>query len=193
MPLIPSLASSTLECNTLITVAAFTVYYSTSGAQLRNSTVTHVPAPSIAPFPGATPLDDTLGDHRIEDTLNDGAHEAHTMDTEVPKLSAHLPEQDVNSFPVLPDNPANSQPMQSLIIDHFPIGSADVLIAGAHDTSGTAMNEQSLGAQGSIWAPFHSQSNWEIALWAKMCGLISSVFTDLLAILEVSAPLCYLL
>lgn len=167
--------------------------YGTSRAQLRNSTVAHVPPSSIAPLPGAAPLDDTSGDNRIEDTLNDGADEAHAMDTEAPEMSAHLPQQEVISFPALPDNPANSQPTRSLIVDPFPIGAAGAPIAGAHDTSGTTVNEQSLvGARDSIWAPFHSQCDWEIAQWAKMRGPTSSAFTDLLAIPEVSALSRYL-
>ncbi|KAI9447414.1 hypothetical protein H4582DRAFT_1803182 [Lactarius indigo] len=38
----------------------------------------------------------------------------------------------------------------------------------------------------SVWAPFHSQCDWEIALWAKTCGLTSSALTGLLQIPEVS-------
>ncbi|KAF8258427.1 hypothetical protein EI94DRAFT_1912347 [Lactarius quietus] len=37
----------------------------------------------------------------------------------------------------------------------------------------------------SIWAPFFSQRDWEIACWAKMCGPTSSALADLLAIPEV--------
>ena len=163
--------------------------YRTSGAQLRNSTVTHVPSSSIAPNPVAAPLDDTSGDIRIEDALNDGADETHAMDAGAPEISAHLPQQELNSFPALPDNPANSQPTQSLIIDRFPIESAGAPVAGAHDSSGTT---SLMGARDSIWAPFRSQCDWEIAQWAKMRGPTSSAFTDLLAIPEVRAPLRYL-
>ncbi|KAH9169618.1 hypothetical protein EDB89DRAFT_1908390 [Lactarius sanguifluus] len=38
----------------------------------------------------------------------------------------------------------------------------------------------------SIWAPFHSQCDWEIALWAKTRGPTSSALTELLRIPEVS-------
>ncbi|KAH9014404.1 hypothetical protein EDB84DRAFT_1277679 [Lactarius hengduanensis] len=37
----------------------------------------------------------------------------------------------------------------------------------------------------SIWAPFHSQCDWEIALWAKTRGSTSSALTELLQIPEV--------
>ncbi|KAH8995564.1 hypothetical protein EDB86DRAFT_2763520, partial [Lactarius hatsudake] len=36
------------------------------------------------------------------------------------------------------------------------------------------------------WAPFHSQCDWEIALWAKTRGPTSSALTELLRIPEVS-------
>jgi hypothetical protein len=37
----------------------------------------------------------------------------------------------------------------------------------------------------SIWAPFHSKCDWEIAHWAKMHGPTSSAVMDLLVIPEV--------
>ncbi|KAI9433897.1 hypothetical protein H4582DRAFT_2112690 [Lactarius indigo] len=44
-------------------------------------------------------------------------------------------------------------------------------------------SQETLGP--SIWAPFHSQCDWEIAHWAKTRGPTSSAITDLLAIPEV--------
>ncbi|KAH9009002.1 hypothetical protein EDB83DRAFT_2509016 [Lactarius deliciosus] len=38
----------------------------------------------------------------------------------------------------------------------------------------------------SVWAPFHSQCDWEIALWAKIRGPTSSALTELLQIPEVT-------
>jgi len=70
------------------------------------------------------------------------------------------------------------------IIDHFPNGSAGAPISGA--CGGSSMEDTgSKGLQGSIWAPFSSQCDWEIAHWAKMCSLSSSAFSELLAIPEV--------
>ena len=70
------------------------------------------------------------------------------------------------------------------IIDHFPNGSAGAPISGAH--GGSSMEDtSSKGLQGSIWVPFSSQCDWEITCWAKMHGLSSSAFSELLAIPEV--------
>lgn len=70
------------------------------------------------------------------------------------------------------------------IIDRFPNGSAGAPISGAR--GGSSMEDTgSEGLQGSTWAPFSSQCDWEIARWAKMRGPSSSAFSELLAIPEV--------
>jgi len=70
------------------------------------------------------------------------------------------------------------------IIDRFPNGSTGAPISGA--CGGSSIEDTSSeGLQGSIWAPFSSQCDWEIACWAKMCGLSSSAFSELLAIPKV--------
>ncbi|KAH9061974.1 hypothetical protein EDB87DRAFT_391243 [Lactarius vividus] len=42
----------------------------------------------------------------------------------------------------------------------------------------------------SVWTPFQSQRDWEVARWAKMRGPSSSAVTELLAIPEVVERLC---
>jgi len=70
------------------------------------------------------------------------------------------------------------------IIDCFPNGSAGAPISGA--CGGSSMEDTgSEGLQGSIWVPFSSQCDWEIARWAKMCSPSSSAFSELLVIPEV--------
>ncbi|KAF8272272.1 hypothetical protein EI94DRAFT_1862395 [Lactarius quietus] len=73
--------------------------------------------------------------------------------------------------------PVNFEPRRlgstsPLVIKSFPCGSH------IYHTSQEAFKL-------SIWAPFHSQCDWEIACWAKMCGPTSSALADLLAIPEV--------
>ena len=70
------------------------------------------------------------------------------------------------------------------IIDRFPNGSTGAPISGAHGGSSTE-DTGSKGLQGSTWAPFSSQCNWEIACWDKMHGPSSSAFSELLVIPEV--------
>jgi hypothetical protein len=73
-----------------------------------------------------------------------------------------------------------------VIIDGFPIGSAGALIPGAH--KGPNIYQSTQEAFGtSMWAPFHSQCDWEIAHWAKMRGPSSSAVAELFAIPGVCA------
>jgi hypothetical protein len=44
----------------------------------------------------------------------------------------------------------------------------------------------SLGGGDNPWAPFHSKKDWEIAQWAKLRGVGSTAFSELLAIDDVS-------
>ena len=70
------------------------------------------------------------------------------------------------------------------IINRFPNGSAGTPISGAY--GGSSMEDTGReGLQGSIWAPFSSQCDWEIAHWAKMHSPSSSAFSELLAIPKV--------
>ena len=43
--------------------------------------------------------------------------------------------------------------------------------------------------RGSVWAPFRTQCDWEVACWAKSCGMTLSAVTNLLAIPEVNTTL----
>jgi hypothetical protein len=69
----------------------------------------------------------------------------------------------------------------SVIVDQFPHGSPGAPISGAHQ--GSPMDDSGRDVLGeSIWAPFHSDCDWEIARWAKMRSPTSSALTDLLAV-----------
>jgi hypothetical protein len=68
-----------------------------------------------------------------------------------------------------------------VVIDPFPHGSP-----GAPISQGSYMDDTDREASdGSIWAPFCSQCDWEVAQWAKMRAPTSSAMADLLAIPEV--------
>jgi hypothetical protein len=78
----------------------------------------------------------------------------------------------------------------SVIVDQFPHSSPGVPISGAHQ--GSPMDDSGHDVLGeSIWAPFHSDCNWEIAHWAKMCSPTSSVLTDLLVVPGVQEIIFY--
>ena len=76
-------------------------------------------------------------------------------------------------------NIPNAETSSMVVIDHFPLGKAGAPIAG----TARELNED-MAAQ-SVWAPFVSQYDWQVANWAKMRGPTSSAVTDLLAIGEV--------
>ena len=77
--------------------------------------------------------------------------------------------------------------LTDLVADHFARDSAGVQVPGVpQGLSLYQTSQEALGA--SIWAPFRSQCDWEIARWAKMRGPTSSAVADLLAIPGVCAP-----
>ncbi|KAH8980428.1 hypothetical protein EDB86DRAFT_3236727 [Lactarius hatsudake] len=74
--------------------------------------------------------------------------------------------------------PLHSEPSDMngprLVVDCFPHGSP---VQGSHVYQSSEETFKS-----SVWAPFRSQSDWEIARWAKMRGPTSSAVADILAI-----------
>src|SRR6266702_2616706 len=71
-----------------------------------------------------------------------------------------------------------------LVIDQFPHGCPGAPVPGMNQGSSTyEATRNTLGD--SVWAPFRSQCDWEVAHWAKMRGPSSSAVTELLAIPEV--------
>jgi hypothetical protein len=83
-------------------------------------------------------------------------------------------------------NTNNSDTSPQVFVDHFPHGSPGAAITGAHQGSTIYKSSRKVFGD-SVWAPFHSQCDWEIACWAKMCGPSSSAMEELLAIPEVCA------
>jgi hypothetical protein len=87
--------------------------------------------------------------------------------------------------PTQPDADSLAAPPQ-IVVDRFPHGSPGAQIPEA--PQGSSLYQSSREAFGaSVWAPFHSQCDWEIAHWAKMRGPTSSAMEELLAIPEVRA------
>jgi len=76
-------------------------------------------------------------------------------------------------------NVPNAERSPAVVIDCFPSGKAGTPIPS------TARESNEDTAAQSVWAPFISQCDWQIANWAKMRGPTSSAVTDLLAIGEV--------
>ena len=69
----------------------------------------------------------------------------------------------------------------TVVIDHFPFGSPGASIPGM--PCGTSTHESGRDtSMESMWAPFRSQKDWEIAHWVKMCSSSSSDVDSLMAV-----------
>ena len=68
-----------------------------------------------------------------------------------------------------------------VVVDHFPFGSPGAPIPGVPQGF-SAYHAHLATVPDSIWAPFQSQRDWEVARWAKMRGPSSTAVTELLAI-----------
>ena len=75
--------------------------------------------------------------------------------------------------------------MSAIFINQFPFGHPGAPIVGPHQAS--APNRSS--STDSEWSPFRSRIDWEVAWWAKTCGITLSAVRELLAIPGVSPSL----
>jgi hypothetical protein len=73
----------------------------------------------------------------------------------------------------------NSEASSTVIVDHFPHGHPGAPLS-SEQVSIFELVQNELGD--SIWVPFRSQCEWEIARWAKMRRPSSTALTELLAI-----------
>ena len=129
----------------------------------------------------------------LADATDADAFEMLSCGTNVGVLPSHLPRPESIETPLAAISEDAGQPPTrietgesgiTVIIDHFPFGSAGAPITGPHGDA-TLNGPGHVDPRDSIWAPFRSQCDWEIAHWAKMSGPTSSAVTELLAIPEV--------
>ena len=87
----------------------------------------------------------------------------------------HQPDQ-----PEPDDQPdaAVSEPESTVVVDRFPFGRPGAPTPGTTH----APPLQQATSTGSLWAPFQSQLDWDIARWAKLRGQTSTAVSELLAI-----------
>lgn len=79
----------------------------------------------------------------------------------------------------------DAEARSTIFVDRFPHGHPGAPLS-SEQVSVFESVQNGLGE--SIWAPFRSQGDWEIARWAKMRGPTSTALTELLAIPEVREP-----
>jgi hypothetical protein len=77
----------------------------------------------------------------------------------------------------------------SVVVDIFPFGNPGAPIPGV--PQGRSSYAHFRATQGdTVWAPFRSQRDWDIARWAKTHSISSTAVSELLAIPEVCATEC---
>ena len=92
--------------------------------------------------------------------------------------SAEPPEEPPN-----PLEPSSPDDHAQVVVIQFRRGNPGAAINGMQ---GPSIYESSQEA--SVWAPFQSECDWDVAHWAKMRGPSSSALTDLLAMPNVLRP-----
>jgi len=99
---------------------------------------------------------------------------------------------ELGSLPENPPNlvePSSADVLPQVVVERFPFGNPGAPINSMQDSSVYESRQEMFG--GSVWAPFQSDSDWRVALWAKMNGISSSAVTELLAIPNVCHPLFF--
>ena len=96
-----------------------------------------------------------------------------------PDQQASLEDPDQQRLRINPDN-LDAPTASTITIDQFSFGSPGAPIPGMPPGPSTYESQVTLAA--SVWAPFRSQCDWDLARWAKMRSPTSSAVTDLLAI-----------
>ena len=136
----------------------------------------------------------TDADVRQQITNNAMAYPEQESFVEVPAQSCSNKPHILPPTPPIQNDGGDSPLLLELTIVPFSLGCAGELVPGAHQGSSLYQrNQQLLGP--SIWAPFQSQCNWDVAQWAKMHGPTLSAVTELLAIpgvcVLIPSLLCY--
>ena len=70
----------------------------------------------------------------------------------------------------------DSEAASAVVVERFSFGMPEAPIPDRHQEPSARSPED------SPWAPFRSQLDWEVARWAKLCGLTSTAVAELLAI-----------
>ena len=167
--------------------------------QMVSSTQQHVSQPltevNLTDTDPIDPSEDLIGPELI-DAMDTDAFEALTQGTiysvaTIPNHSAGDGTTGVSEGPTmqetgqtLPFDVLDAETSPTVVIDHFPLGSAGTPIPGILQGPLAYAPNQATAAE-SAWAPFNSECDWKFACWAKTHRPMSSAVTDLLAIEEV--------
>ncbi len=105
-------------------------------------------------------------------------------------LSSAQPPENTGPL-VIQTETGNSEASPNVVVENFPHGHPGAPVAGTPQGASVYKSTQDILGE-SLWAPFQSQCDWEIARWAKMRGPTSSAVTELLAIPGVCVYLLFI-
>ena len=101
---------------------------------------------------------------------------------QIPSAESELPPKNLHD----PVEPSGPDMRTQVVIKHFPCGNPGVLINRMQGSSIYKWSQEAFSE--SVWAPFQSECDWDVAYWAKMDGPSSLALTWLLAIPNVYPP-----
>jgi len=95
-----------------------------------------------------------------------------------------IPSAESESPPETPPNPlgqpSSPDARSQVVVERFRRGNPGAPINGTQGSPIYESSQETLG--GSVWAPFRSECDWNVAHWAKMNGPSATALTGLLAI-----------
>ena len=109
-------------------------------------------------------------------------------DTDTPRASHDEEKSDSGDEPpqrkperfIIGDGYGVKPAVRLLYTDKYPSSRAGKPLS--HEESRDGVYGTSFGGGDNLWAPFHSKKDWEIARWAKLRGVGSTAFSEMLAI-----------
>jgi hypothetical protein len=134
---------------------------------------------SIDPHNPADVPDDVMDADTYEELLRENLSTTNPdqmTPPEIPEIPDLTQREDQNEE----GNQADVMPMLT-VVDKFPFGSPGMPIPDKPRTS-TVYESRQATSMDSLWAPFRSELDWNIAQWVKMRGSTSTAVTELLAI-----------
>jgi hypothetical protein len=111
--------------------------------------------------------------------------DASNLDEEKSDLDNDLPQRNFDRY-VIGDGYGVKPAARVLYNDKYPSSLAGKALS--REESHDYVYGTSLGGGDNPWAPFRSKKDWEIARWAKLRGVGSTAFSEVLAIDGVSYP-----
>ena len=131
------------------------------------------------PRDGAPQEDALAGEDEPADTSIRSEIDTSSLDEEIPDSDNAAAQHNFDRY-IIGDGYGVKPAVRLLYTDKYPSSQAGKPLS--HENSRDRIYSTSLGGGDNPWAPFHSKKDWEIARWAKVRGVGSTAFSDILAI-----------